>query len=382
MIIEQIKTDHDLTPLLKKMQIEGAALKILAAKHQHYLIHIKALHVGAANILKQDALSIGADLAVPKGTIIAATPQVDALLIATRKQLQQLSKKELAQPFGLKEVAQRFSQILKAKKTAHCEVMGVINANDDSFFSQSRFKADAALLKIEKMIADGATIIDIGAVSSRPGAQKVAVSEELARLRPIVELLSESDLLSKARFSIDTFEPEVAAYALEQGFHIVNDISGLRDDRMCEVVAKYHAAVIIMHMQGTPQTMQADPHYENLLSEVYDFFDTQIKKAEAYGIEEIILDVGIGFGKRLEDNLSLIQNLEHFLPLRKKLLVGASRKSLINEIHPSETTQRLSGTLALHLAAAQNGAAIIRVHDVYEHVQALKVQETLLQINC
>ena len=264
MTIEQIKIDQDLTPLLKKMQIEGGGLKILAAKHQHYLIHIKDLHVGAANILKQDALSVGADLAVPKGTIIAATPKVDALLIATRKALQLLSKKELAQPFGLKIVAQKLSQILKVKQTASCEVMGVVNANDDSFFSQSRFKADAALQKIEKMIAEGATIIDIGAVSSRPGAQKVDISEELTRLRPIVELLSQSKLLTKARFSIDTFEPEVAAYALEHGFHIVNDISGLRDDRMCEVIGKYHAAVIIMHMQGTPQTMQENPRYENL----------------------------------------------------------------------------------------------------------------------
>ena len=350
----------------------------MASKAQLYLISIKGLHVGAANILKQDALSIGADLAVPKGTVTASEKHVDTLLIATKKQLQLLSRKELAQPFGLKELARQLQAILKAKKPDHCAVMGVLNANDDSFYSKSRFNAAEALQRIEKMIDDGAEIIDIGGVSSRPGSEAVSAEEELARVKPVIDLLQNSDLLEKARFSIDTYQPSVARYALERGFHIINDITGLENDALCEVIAEFGAQAVIMHMQGTPKTMQKNPKYEDLLDEIYRFFEARIAKAERYGIEDVVLDVGIGFGKSLQDNLNLITNLEHFLRLNRPLLVGASRKGMIDKIDSSAVNERLGGTLALHLAAAKNGAAIVRVHDVQEHVQALKVQRALI----
>ncbi len=257
---------------------------------------------------------------------------------------------------------------------------GVINANDDSFFDKSRFKADDALKKIETMIADGAAIIDIGGVSSRPGSKEVSAQEELERVKPIIDLLKGSALLEQAEFSIDTYQPLVARYALERGFHIINDIKGLESDELCEVVAAFQAKVIIMHMKGTPETMQQKPEYDDILDEIYAFFQERIAKAHLYGIKDIVLDVGIGFGKSLDDNLTLITHLEHFLRLRKQLLVGASRKSLIDKIDPSDVSERLGGTLALHLAAASNGAAIVRVHDVKEHVQALKIQKALKQI--
>lgn len=378
MVIEQLSADTNITNCLKKLGVDGGGVSIMASKAKLYLISIKELHVGAANILKQDALSIGADLAVPKGTVIASEKHVDTLLIATKKQLQLLSRKELAQPFGLKELARMLQSILKAKKPDHCAVMGVLNANDDSFYSQSRFNEAEALQRIEKMIADGAEIIDIGGVSSRPGSEAVSAEEELARVKPVIDLLDGSALLEKARFSIDTYQPSVARYALEHGFHIINDITGLENDELCEVIAEFGAQAVIMHMQGTPQTMQKNPHYEDLLDEIYRFFETRIAKAERFGIEDIVLDVGIGFGKSLQDNLKLITNLEHFLRLNRPLLVGASRKSMIDKIDPSAVSERLGGTLALHLAAAKNGAAIVRVHDVREHAQALKVQKALI----
>ena len=255
--------------------------------------------------------------------------------------------------------------------------MGIINANEDSFFEGSRFSGARALQQIEEMIEAGAKIIDIGGVSSRPGALEVTVEEELQRVRPIIDALENSPLLTKATFSIDTYQAEVAEYALSRGFHIINYIRGLESDALCEVAAKYNATVIIMHMQGRPESMQIKPEYNDLLDEVYTFFQERIAKAHHYGIKKIILDVGIGFGKTLEDNLLLITHLEHFLRLRKRLLVGASRKSLIGMIDDSEVGERLGGSVALHLAAVQNGAAIVRVHDVQEHVQALKIQKAL-----
>lgn len=378
MVIEQLSTDMNITDCLKKLGVDSGGVRIMASKAQLYLISIKELHVGAANILKQDALSIGADLAVPRGTVTASEKHVDTLLIATKKQLQLLSRKELAQPFGLKELARQLQAILKTKKPDHCAVMGVLNANDDSFYSKSRFDAAEALQRIEKMIDDGAEIIDIGGVSSRPGSEAVSAEEELARVKPVIDLLDGSALLEKARFSIDTYQPSVARYALERGFHIINDITGLENDALCEVIAEFGAQAVIMHMKGTPKTMQKNPKYEDLLDEIYRFFEARIAKAERYGIEDVVLDVGIGFGKSLQDNLNLITNLEHFLRLNRPLLVGASRKGMIDKIDPSAVNERLGGTLALHLAAAKNGAAIVRVHDVQEHVQALKVQRALI----
>jgi len=376
-VIEQLSSDIDIKSYLKALNVDSGGVAIMASKARLYTISIKGLHVGGANILKQDALSIGADLAVPRGTVTASEKHVDTLLIATKKQLQVLSRKELAQPFGLKKLALQLQAILKERKPDHCEVMGIINANDDSFFDKSRFKEEDALTAIEQMIEEGAEIIDIGGVSSRPGSQEVSAEEELRRVRPIIDLLEGSSLLERARFSLDTYQPSVARYALERGFHIINDIRGLESDELCEVASAFGATVVIMHMRGRPQTMQQNVEYDDILDEIYSFFEERIEKAVRYGIKEIVLDVGIGFGKSLEDNLALITHLEHFMRLGKPLLVGASRKSMIDRIDSSDVQQRLGGTLALHLAAAKNGAAIVRVHDVKEHVQALKVQKAL-----
>lgn len=377
MIVKQLSTDINVHNYLKELGVDAGGLNIMSAKAQLYIISITGLKAAGANILKQDALSIGADLAVPKGTVLCAKERVDCLLIGSKKHLRILSRKELSQPFGLKQIAHQLQIILKTEKPRHCRVMGIINANDDSFFAQSRFKANDAFKKIEQMIEDGAEIIDIGGVSSRPGSKEVSAEEELARVRPIIDLLEGSTLLERAQFSIDTFQPLVARYALERGFHIINDIKGLESDELCAIIAEFNATAIIMHMQGSPETMQVNPEYADILDEIYTFFQERIAKAHEYGIKNIILDVGIGFGKSLEDNLTLITHQEHFLRLRKQILVGASRKSLINSIDPSDVTERLGGSLALHLAAARNGAAILRVHDVKEHVQALKVQNAL-----
>lgn len=377
MQIVKLSNNIDIKNYLKKLDVDNGGINILSSKVKTHLIEIKNLHVGAANILKQDALSIGADLAVPRGTVIAKTSHVDCLLIATTKQVKTLSRKELAQPFGLKDLAIYLQSILKVKKQSSVDIMGVINANDDSFFSGSRFSGVDAIKTIEKMIQDGATIIDIGGVSSAPNSLHVDKEDELKRVKPILELIKKEKLYERVDFSIDSYEPIVIKEALECGFKIVNDITGLANDEVCELCAKYKAKVVIMHMQGNPQTMQDKPSYEDVLVEVNDFFKQRIDKAKGFGIDEIVLDVGIGFGKTLQHNLELIKNLEHFKTLGYPLLVGASRKSMIDKISPSSPNERLAGTITLHVEAVKNGADILRVHDVYEHVQAVKVLEAL-----
>ncbi len=378
MKVKKLSNDTNSKKLLRELGVDCGGVNILASKMKHHIIYISDLHVGGANILKQDALSIGADLAVPRGTIIAAIQSVNCILIATSRQLEALSKKELSQPFGLSTLAIKFKEILELKKPKKIEIMGVLNANDDSFFDGSRFKGLEAIQKIETMIEEGADIIDIGGVSSRPNASKVDTEEELSRVKPILDAISQNRLYENAKFSIDSYEPTVISYALERGFNIVNDITGLRDERVIKLCAEYDATAVIMHMKGTPQTMQISPSYIDLTEEVYTFLENSIQKAESFGVKDIIVDVGIGFGKTLEHNIDLIKNLEHFLLLKKKILVGASRKSMIDQITPSIAQERLAGTLAIHLEAIRNGASIIRVHDVKEHYQALKVYEVMI----
>lgn len=373
----KLSNEIDFKKTLRELGVDGGGVEILASKMQHHIFYIKELHVGAANILKQDALSIGADLAVPRGTVIAMHKTVDAILIATQKQLVELSRKELAQPFGLKELAQKLKVFSKISKPEKVEIMGIINANDDSFFQKSRFKDVSALLKIEQMIEEGASIIDIGGVSSRPGSLHVSADEELSRIKPIVDALYAQKVYENTVLSIDSYEPNVISYVLERGFKIVNDITGLANDEVCKLCANYGAKAVIMHMQGKPQDMQYDPSYDNVVLHVEDFFQERIEKAQSFGIKDLILDVGIGFGKTLQHNIELIKNLEHFLHLGYPLLVGASRKSMIDKISPSKIEDRIGGTLALHLKAVDNGASILRVHDVYEHSQALHVRNAL-----
>jgi dihydropteroate synthase len=380
MQVHKLSSSIDIKKYLKNLGVDGGGVSILSSKSEIHLIEIKNLKVGGANILKQDALSIGADLAVPKGTVTAKEPFVNCLLIATTSQLIKLAKKELAQPFGLKDIALYLQEILEIKKIKNVELMGVINANNDSFFADSRFQNEDAIVSIKKMINDGASIIDIGGVSSAPNSSFVDVEIELQRIKPICDLIKKEKLYEKVDFSIDSYEPKVIEYALKSGFKIVNDITGLENDEVCKIIAKYNAKVVIMHMQGTPKTMQDNPTYKNILDEVYEFFEKRIQKAKSYNIQDLVLDVGIGFGKTLEHNLMLIKNLETFKTLNYPLLVGASRKSMIDKISSSKVSQRLSGTLTLHNEAVKNGASILRVHDVFEHAQALRVLKALENI--
>ena len=255
------------------------------------------------------------------------------------------------------------------------KIMGVVNANGDSFYPGSRYQASEAIKAIEKMIDEGADMIDIGAVSSRPGSKAVSEDDEMERFKDIADTIKDFKLHEKSIFSIDSYSPKVVRYALDCGFSLINDITGARDGRLVDLAVEYGAKYCIMHMNGTPQNMQKDPDYDDVIAEVDMFFKERLSFCEERGLSrsDIILDVGIGFGKTLEHNISLLKHHKNFLKHGCELLIGASRKSMIDMITPTPVEQRLPGTLVIHLKAIQNGATIIRCHDVKEHMQAIRV---------
>lgn len=372
------RVESDIPKLLETLQVDSGGIAIMAKKAEIFTFHIKQIRCGAANILKQDALSIGAEFAMPNGVIECKAKIDEGVLIGSKRVLLQLAQKLKAQPYGLKELGKELKEFLNEKKT-NLQLMGVVNANDDSFNQNSRFSGSDAIAHIQKLISQGADIIDLGGVSSRPGSVYCGVEEEMRRVSPILESIKKLKLYEKAVFSIDSFAPQVVQKALECGFKIVNDITGLQDEKLAHLAKEHGAKLCIMHMQNDPQTMQQNPHYEDVVLEVDAFFQNRMQIASDAGLkkEDIILDVGIGFGKSLEHNIELLVNLSHFKHFGCELLVGASRKSMIDKIFKSEVKDRLSGTLSLHLKAYQNGADIIRAHDVYEHKQAFSVYQKL-----
>lgn len=258
------------------------------------------------------------------------------------------------------------------------KVMGIVNVTPDSFSDGGKFlDLNAAISHGLQLLEDGADILDIGGESTRPGAQSVSESDELARVLPVIEgILKEKP---DAIISIDTTKSEVAAQALELGASIVNDVSaGTFDPRIMEVSAKHAAEFVLMHMQGTPRTMQNSPSYQDVVEEVYGFLSVRAQAAEGAGVrrENIILDPGIGFGKKLEHNLLLIKNLSR-LSDRYRVLLGVSRKSFIGELTGQKVDKRLAGTLATLPFAVRSHVSIVRVHDVRETVDFLKVYEAL-----
>jgi dihydropteroate synthase len=258
------------------------------------------------------------------------------------------------------------------------KVMGVVNVTPDSFSGDGILDTKMAIDHALKLLKDGADILDIGGESSRPGAVKISVEEELERILPIVEFLTKN---TGAMISVDTYKPEVAEKVLELGVQIINDITGLRDPKMAIVVAKYDAYVAIMHMQGDPSTMQTNPSYENIVEEICAFFEERIRVAKEAGIsdDKIILDPGIGFGKTLEHNLEIIRNLGEFKKrFHYPILLGTSRKSFIGKITGKENPQdRVWGTAATIAIGINNGADIVRVHDVKEMIDVVSVSDVI-----
>jgi len=253
------------------------------------------------------------------------------------------------------------------------QIMGILNLTPDSFYDGGSYKSHKeALDKVGLMLQDGANIIDIGAYSSRPNAVHISQKEEEQRLLPILALVSKT--YPEAIISIDTFRSEIARKSIETGAHIINDISGGNmDKKMFETIAALKVPYILMHMKGTPKTMQIDPKYKNVTDEVMRFFLNKLAALNKLGIKDLILDVGFGFGKTLEQNYELLRNLKEFKDLKKPLLVGLSRKSMLYKALDTTPENALNATSVAHSIALLNGASILRVHDVKEAVEVLKI---------
>jgi dihydropteroate synthase len=258
-------------------------------------------------------------------------------------------------------------------------VMGVVNVTPDSFSDGGQFlDPHASVAHALELIHQGADIIDVGGESTRPGAEPVSEAEELRRVMPVVEALAAK---VQQPISIDTSKPAVARAALKAGASIVNDVgAGFAEEAMHRAVAETGAGYVLMHMQGTPRTMQADPHYEDVVREVGEFFSTNLARLERSGVarEQVMLDVGIGFGKTLEHNLQLLATLQRFTNLARPLLLGVSRKSFVGKLLGVTTDARLPAVLACTTLAAAAGVSVFRSHDVAETVQALRMAEAIL----
>ncbi|XMO87079.1 dihydropteroate synthase [Algibacter sp. AS12] len=253
------------------------------------------------------------------------------------------------------------------------KVMGILNVTPDSFYDGDSHKNEAEILKhVEQMLNDGATFIDVGAYSSRPNADHVSETDELKRIIPIINLILKA--FPETLLSIDTFRSEVAKSCIDAGACMINDISaGKLDDHMLQTIAKLRVPYIMMHMRGTPQTMQQQTNYTNLVKDVLFYFSERIAKAKDLGIADVIIDPGFGFAKTLEQNFELLNQLELFKITEKPLLVGISRKSMIYKTLETSAKEALNGTSVLNTVSLQKGASILRVHDVKEAMECIKL---------
>ncbi len=379
---------------VERIGADAYSVPILASKAFGLSVKVEELACAQSNIIKQTALSVGADAAVARGVVTGSSEKTDLILFCTRRQLEQIVTKLAVQPFGLKRIAEDLSRVLERQGTGHelllprCKldlslrthIVGVLNVTPDSFSDGGKhFERQEAVEWGMKMAENGADIIDIGGESTRPGSQSVSVEEELGRVIPVIETLSRSCALP---LSIDTRKSEVAEKAIEAGCSIVNDVTGLTSDqRVADTVATKGAGLIIGHIRGTPSDMQERPFYKDVMGDIFRELKSRVEYAESRGVpsDRIIIDPGIGFGKRLEDNLTIIRRLGELKSLGKPIMVGPSRKSFIGRVLDLPVDERLEGTAAAIAIAIGNGAHLVRVHDVKEMKRVCLVADALVR---
>ena len=390
MTVRRIKKD-ELLEELAKTGVDKRAFPIFEEKSETIIFKIYDIDARGGNILKQEFLSRDGDVALSKKVADFSVSRTDAVTIGTLKTYQGVIKKLESQSFlGLEEIKRALEgaisrlplPLLKTRgKTFNFNrfyyIMGVLNVTPDSFSDGGKFlNPEAALRQAKRMVSEGADIIDVGGESTRPGAEDVSEEEELKRVIPVIKGLRKAD--ENIIISIDTTKSRVAGGAMEAGADIINDISGLRfDPKMIETAKKTGASVVAMHIKGRPRNMQEKPSYKDLIRELLEYFEERISVLRRAGIEEIIIDPGIGFGKRYQDNLKIIKNLSAFKIFHLPILVGLSRKSFIGPVLNEPVENRLFGSLAANAFALREGANIIRVHDVKAHRDLIKTFEAI-----
>lgn len=378
---------------VREMRLAGvdpAGIDIMAPKQAHYNLRVSGLSCTQANVVKQEALSIGAEAAVARGVVSCSIAKTDAILSGTLRQFSTLIAKLRMQTHGLGALASSLERALRnlgARPSSVSGVsrswsfdkgpllMGILNVTPDSFFDGGKAATvQDAITRGLRLFEDGAHIVDVGGESTRPGAVPIGEEEELRRAIPVVEGLCRRNV----PVSIDTSKARVAKEALSAGAEVVNDVSALSDPLMCEAVSKSGAVIIIMHRRAAPAVMQDDTVYRDLVGEVYDYLCERVEYATSCGIgsNRIIIDPGLGFGKSRDGNFELIRNLGEFATLGLPVMVGHSRKSFTGSGN-SAPDDRILGTHAVTTAAVINGAHVLRVHDVLE---ARGIVETALEL--
>jgi len=375
---------------------EGA--KIMSDKFVSLAIRADGVQDRAVNILKQEMLARNGDVAVSKSVLYSSADKSDVIIFGSEKSIRSLAEKIKIQPFGLKAMSlelevllnniqkNELKNILKiAKKSFDLKtetvIMGILNITPDSFFDGGKYiNLKDACVKADNIVREGAHIIDIGGMSTRPGSKPADIKDEIERTIPLVNYIKNNhDIL----VSIDTCRSEVAERAIEEGADIINDISGLVwDEKMKKIAAQSGAGLVLMHMRGTPQNMQNNPVYDDVIGEIYDFLKTQTEAAVIAGVkkENIIIDPGLGFGKKPEHNFKIIKKLSDFKSLGYPILAGASRKSFTGILLNLSPEDRLEGSLSAAALCVANGADILRVHDVKETIRAISIVKAVQTI--
>ncbi len=382
---------------IEKIGVHPRGIKRIFPRGQFLAVKLENISRPQCNIMKQGMLAVGGDAAVSWQVVAEKVDQSNVILLGTNEAINRFAQHLQAQSFDLPQIGQLVQQsierfkimpqaipypdgVLQPDKTI---IMGILNVTPDSFSDGGEFyERDQAVKHALQMIEDGADIIDIGGESTRPGAAQVSLEEELNRTVPVIEGIKKAN--STALISIDTYKAKVAEAALKAGAMIVNDISGLGfDSNLPQIVARYKVPVVIMHIQGTPRDMQKNPDYQDLISEITLYFRERIKIALDAGIpqEQIIIDPGIGFGKKSEQNYEILRRLDEFKTLGQPLMIGPSRKSFIGHVLNLPAHERLEGTAAAVTLGILKGAQLIRVHDIKAMTRVARVCDYLKSIS-
>ncbi len=370
---------------LNRIGCDPRGVEIMSPKGEYRLIRAAGLDPRGANILKQEFLAAGAEAAVSWGTLSLSEEKSEVIMMGTISQYRRVLKKLEEQPFALPSLSEEVRKALESFDEPReppvpgdgTRVMGILNVTPDSFYDGSRYSdEDDAVKRALAMVEQGADIIDVGGESTRPGSERLSFEEEIERVVPVIERVTEK---RDVCISVDTHNSTVAEKAVDAGASMINDVFGLRKEGLLETAASCDVPVVIMHMQGTPETMQKNPRYDDVIGEIYGFLKERATKAEDAGVSpnDIIIDPGIGFGKTLKHNLEIISRLEEFNSMGYPVLLGASRKSFLGEILGTEAEERLYGSLGIAAVAVQKKVGILRVHDVRETVDVVKAVSSL-----
>jgi dihydropteroate synthase len=388
-----IASASDLKRHLGELDLSQDDVEKLTDSFLYCTIKLEGIDTRAAALMRSSLETLGGGIAMSRGALDFTVRETDVIITGSRRTLQLLAARLRTEPYGLDVVsAEILSCMANGNRimswgsrtldfTHKTYVMGILNCTPDSFYPASRSATlKEAVKSAREMVNAGVDIIDVGGESTRPGSDPVSEEEEIRRVIPVIQALrAESDVL----ISVDTRKKEVAERALDAGADIINDISGLRhNEDLARLVARRKVPVVLMHMRGTPKTMQKSPYYRNTISEILRELQQAIAAAIGSGIapEMIIVDPGIGFGKRIQDNLRIIRELASLKSLAFPIMVGLSRKGFLGEILDRPVEKRLIGTVTANTLAVINGANIIRVHDVADAVEMVKVIDSVRRI--